>query len=251
MDIIINGYSGQMGQTIKNLISQNDDINLVGRIDRVGGLTNDGNKIFENIKDFDGKGDVIIDFSTPSSLDNLLEYAKETNTALVIATTGLTDEQVKKIDEYSKYTRIFRSANMSLGINVLLDLVSKAAKVLDKFDIEIIEKHHNLKIDSPSGTAFMIADKINSEYDNNRDFIYGRHSKTERRDKKEIGIHAVRGGTIVGEHDVIFAGTDEILEINHIASSKKVFAEGAIAAARFLMTRENGLYNMDDLIKSV
>lgn len=251
MDIIINGYSGQMGQTLKELIAKDESLNLVGCIDRTGGKTIEGKTIYENIKDFDGKGDVIIDFSTPSSLDNLLEYAKENNTALIVATTGLSDEQVEKINDYSKHTRIFRSANMSLGINILLDLVSKAAKVLNDFDIEIIEKHHNLKIDSPSGTALMIADKINEAYDNERDFVYGRHSKTERRNKGEIGIHAIRGGTIVGEHDVIFAGTDEILEINHIASSKKVFAEGALAAAKFLVNQENGLYNMDDLIKSV
>lgn len=250
MDIIINGYSGQMGQTLKELIEINENLNLVGRIDRSGGKTRDGETIYKNIKEFDGKADVIIDFSTPSSLDDLLEFAKENKTALVIGTTGLEDEQLDKMKEYSRDIRVFHSSNMSLGINLLLDLVSRAAKVLEDFDIEIIEKHHNLKIDAPSGTAFMIANKINSVYDNERVYTYGRSSSSQRRNKKEIGIHAIRGGSIVGEHDAIFAGTDEVLEIKHSAQSKKVFAEGAITASKFIIRQENGIYNMDDLINN-
>ena len=248
MDIIINGFMGQMGQTLDKIISNSDDMRVSGRIDRAGGVTQDGNKIYETIKDFDGNGDVIIDFSTPSSIDDLLEYAKDKNLALVIGTTGFKDPDLKKIEEASKDARIFRSSNMSLGINLLLDLVARASKVLPDFDIEIIEKHHNQKIDAPSGTAYMIADKINDVFDNDRVYTFGRSSSSQKRSKKEIGIHAIRGGSIVGEHTTIFAGNDEVLEIKHNAESKNVFAEGAIAASKFILEKENGLYNMDDLI---
>lgn len=250
MDIIINGYSGQMGQTLEKIILASDEMSLVGRIDRTGGLAPDGETIYESIGDFPGKGDLIIDFSTPSSLDGLLAYAKDHKTALVLATTGFKDPDLRKIDEAAKEAKIFRSANMSLGINLLLDLVSKAAKILPDFDIEIIEKHHNQKIDAPSGTAYMIADKINQVFDNEKLYTFGRSSSNQRRSENEIGIHAVRGGSIVGEHDAIFAGNDEVLEIRHSAQSKSVFAEGALAAGRFLIKQENGLYDMDDLINS-
>lgn len=251
MDIIINGYSGKMGQTLEKLILASDDMNLVARIDRNGGESPNGESIYKSIRDYSGAGDVIIDFSTPSALDDLLSYAKKNKTPLVLATTGYKDSDLKKIADASRELKIFQSANMSLGINLLLDLVEKASQVLTNFDIEIIEKHHNKKIDAPSGTAYMIADRINNVFGNEKLYTFGRSSSKQRRSEKEIGIHAVRGGTIVGEHNVIFAGNDEVLEIKHTAQSKSVFAEGALAAARFLMTVDEGLYNMDDLIASI
>ena len=182
--------------------------------------------------------------------DKILDYASENIIPAVICTTGLTGEQVSHVKTASEKTAIFYSANMSLGINLLIDLVQRAAKVLeDKFDIEIIEKHHNQKIDAPSGTALMLADAINEEVDNRMKYEYDRHSKREKRTKNEIGIHAVRGGTIVGAHEIIFAGRDEIITLSHSARSKEIFAVGAVNAAIFMTGKECGMYDMSQLIK--
>lgn len=247
--IVINGYLGQMGQVLGNQIMAKDNMKLVGGIDKNPDSYKGETKVYKNILDFDGICDVIIDFSNPTSLDGLLDYVKSNKVALVIGTTGYGEKEIKKLEEASKEIPIFYSANMSLGINLLLSLVSKAASVLDgDYDIEIIEKHHNQKIDAPSGTAYMIANKINEVFDNNKLYTFGRHTKTNKRSPKEIGIHAVRGGTIVGDHTVLFAGLDETVEIKHGASSKNVFAKGALRATEFIVTKNKGLFNMDDII---
>lgn len=248
MDVIINGYCGQMGQVLEEVLLENS-VNIVARVDRTGVLTKNGLEILENIKDFKGRADIVIDFSHPSSLPDLLDFSKVTNTGLVVATTGLDNPSLKSMEDAAKETKIFHSSNMSLGINLLLDLVNKAASVLDGYDIEILEAHHNKKIDSPSGTAYMIANSINKAFDNEKVYTFGRHSNSQKRSDQEIGIHAIRGGTVVGEHTSLFLGEDEILEIKHSAHSKKVFAKGALAASKFLLEQGNGLYTMDDLIK--
>ena len=249
LNVVVSGYLGQMGQVVSNLVKIQDDMSLVAGIDRNAKDFQCGVELHEKLSDFKGNCDVIIDFSSPSALDDLLEYAVANNTALVIGTTAYEEKEFAKLKEAAKNIPIFYSANMSLGINLLLSLAAKAANVLDEdFDIEIIEKHHNKKIDAPSGTAYMIANKINEEFDNSKVYTFGRHTKTNRRSSDEIGIHAIRGGTIVGEHSVIFAGLDETIEIEHRATSKNVFAKGALAAAKYIVNQENGLYNMDDLI---
>lgn len=249
LKVIIHGYFGQMGQVISNLIINEEDIKLVAGIDKKTKSYKYDLNIYKCIFDFEGESDVIIDFSSPSALDKLLKYAITNNIALVIGTTGYEEKEIKKLKEAAEKIPVFYSANMSLGINLLLSLVSKTATILGKdFDIEIIEKHHNKKVDAPSGTAYMIANKINEEFKNNLVYTFGRNTKTNKRSPKEIGIHAIRGGTIVGEHSVIFAGLDEIIEIKHSAMSKNVFGKGALQAARFIATQDNGLYNMNDLI---
>ncbi|NMB07582.1 MAG: 4-hydroxy-tetrahydrodipicolinate reductase [Tissierellia bacterium] len=249
LKVIIHGYFGQMGQVISNLIINEEDIKLVAGIDKKTKSYKYDLNIYKCIFDFEGESDVIIDFSSPSALDKLLKYAITNNIALVIGTTGYEEKEIKKLKEAAEKIPVFYSANMSLGINLLLSLVSKTATILGKdFDIEIIEKHHNKKVDAPSGTAYMIANKINEEFENNLVYTFGRNTKTNKRSPKEIGIHAIRGGTIVGEHSVIFAGLDEIIEIKHSAMSKNVFGKGALQAARFIATQDNGLYNMNDLI---
>ena len=191
----------------------------------------------------------MIDFSHPALFDGMVAYALATKTPLVIATTGLSPEQKQKMVDVSKEIAIFHSANRSLGVNLLIDLVKQAAKVLyGNFDIEIIEKHHNQKIDAPSGTALMIADEISDSLTDSMQYVYDRHSVRKKREKTEIGIHAVRGGTIVGEHEVLFAGKDEMISVTHTATSKEIFATGSIRAARFLAGKENGYYSMRDII---
>ncbi|HHV38074.1 MAG TPA: 4-hydroxy-tetrahydrodipicolinate reductase [Tepidimicrobium sp.] len=249
LKVVINGLLGQMGQVIAEQVKNKDDMELVA------GIVTDTHsyagdiEVYDNIMNFNGPCDVIIDFSHPSALADLLNYAKNNEVALVIGTTGYGDKDISFIKEAAKNIPIFYSANMSLGINLLLSLVHKAAAILgDDFDIEVIEKHHNQKIDAPSGTAYMIADKINQAFNNSKTYTFGRHTKTEKRSPKEIGIHAIRGGTIVGEHTVLFAGLDEIVEIKHNASSKSVFAKGALRAAEFIVAQDKGLFDMDDLI---
>ena len=247
--VVACGFLGQMGQAMEKLIKERENMELVGGVSRSADSYQGEVKVYKDILDFDGECDVIIDFSHPDALDHILEYATTNNTALVLATTGYNDKDMAKIQEAAKVVPVFYSANTSLGINLLLSLVSKAASILgDDFDIEIVERHHNKKIDSPSGTAYMIADKINEVFENNKVYTFGRHTKTNRRTSKEIGIHAVRGGTYVGEHDIIFAGLDEVVEINHRALSKNVFGKGALVAAEFIVTKDKGLYNMNDVI---
>ena len=205
--------------------------------------------IYEKISDFPGKADVIIDFSHHSALPSLIDYAKKTKTPLVIATTGHTDEELAMIDEASKEIALFRSGNFSLGINLLITLAKQATKTLGAdFDVEIIEKHHNKKLDAPSGTAIMIADAIASEREES-EYVYDRHSVRKARESKEIGIHSVRGGTIVGEHEAIFAGENEIVTISHSAASREIFATGTLRAAVYLSKKSVGIFNMSDMIE--
>ena len=246
MKVIINGYSGTMGKVLTKCVADDEELELVAGISPKHHDV-DGFNTYSSFADVKEDSDVVIDFSNPLALDGILEYCLKTKTPVVLATTGYNDEEMEKIHEAAKQIPVFLSFNMSLGVNILLKLVKEAAKNLANFDIEIIEKHHNKKVDSPSGTAVMIANAV-KEIREQSEFIYGRHGRTGKRQQNEVGIHAVRGGTIVGEHSAIFAGNDEILEINHSARSKNVFAEGAIAAAKYLVNQKPGFYNMDDML---
>jgi len=245
--ILLCGANGKMGKAVDSIVTADNDAKIVAGID----LIDNGNSypIYKSIYDVKEDFDVIIDFSHPSVTDSILDYAKENNIPAVICTTGLSKEQISKIEFYSKEVPLFFSANMSIGINLLIDLVKRASRILEEnFDIEIIEKHHNLKLDAPSGTALAIADGISEAVSFNPEYVYDRHSVRKKRDKAEIGIHSMRGGTIVGEHSVIFAGNNEVIEINHSATSKEVFAVGAVKAAKFMKGKPSGLYNMTQLI---
>ena len=247
--ILLCGANGKMGQAVTRVAEQNESATIVAGYDVLDTSSN-GFPVYDDLSKITEKVDVIIDFSHPSLTDNILDFAKINNFPAVICTTGLSADQISRIEYESKYIPIFFSANMSLGVNLLMDLVTKAAKVLeDNFDIEIIEKHHNQKLDAPSGTALAIADTISDAISYAPEYTYDRHSVRKKRDKREIGIHAVRGGTIVGEHSVIFAGNDEVIEIKHSATSKEVFAVGAVSAAEFLKDKPAGFYNMKNLIK--
>ena len=235
-----------MGQVLTKCVADDEELELVAGISPKHHDVN-GFNTYSSFADVKEDSDVVIDFSNPLALDGILEYCLKTKTPVVLATTGYNDEEMEKIHEAAKQIPVFLSFNMSLGVNILLKLVKEAAKNLANFDIEIIEKHHNKKVDSPSGTAVMIANAV-KEIREQSEFIYGRHGRTGKRQQNEVGIHAVRGGTIVGEHSAIFAGNDEILEINHSARSKNVFAEGAIAAAKYLVNQKPGFYNMDDML---
>lgn len=247
--VLINGYCGTMGKVIANEIKAEENMKVVAGVDKKAVNMQDDINVYNDIKDCKEEIDLIIDFSHPNSLPSLLEYGINKNIPIVMGTTGLSDADMNIIKDASEKIPIFYSANMSLGINLLVSIVKNISPILnDTFDIEIIEKHHNKKIDAPSGTAYMIANAINSELDNSKEYVFDRHTKSQARDKKEIGIHAIRGGTIVGEHSVIYAGTDEVIEIKHSAASKKIFAQGAIKAAKFVINKENCLYSMEDLI---
>ena len=249
VNVIMHGCNGKMGRVITNLVSQDNDIEIVAGIDAYTGIDNEY-PVFTSIKECTVKADVIIDFAVTSAIDDLLDYSVSTKTPVVICTTGLSAEQLDKVNEASKKVAVLRSANMSLGINTLMKLLKTATEVLANrgFDIEIVEKHHNQKVDAPSGTALALADCMNQVLDNQYDYTYDRSTVRQKRAKNEIGISAVRGGTIVGEHEVIFAGIDEVIEIKHTAYSKAIFAKGAIDAAKFLKGKEAGLYNMADVI---
>ena len=248
-NVIMHGCNGKMGRVITNLVSQDNDIEIVAGVDAYTGIDHEY-PVFTSIKECTVKADVIIDFAVTSAIDNLLDYSVSTKTPVVICTTGLSAEQLEKVNEASKKVAVLRSANMSLGINTLMKLLKTATEVLANrgFDIEIVEKHHNQKVDAPSGTALALADCMNQVLDNQYDYTYDRSTVRQKRAKNEIGISAVRGGTIVGEHEVIFAGIDEVIEIKHTAYSKAIFAKGAIDAAKFLKGKEAGLYNMADVI---
>ena len=247
--IILSGSSGQMGGTLTQVISERNDCTIVAGISKNFSSTSNF-PTCNSPNEINVDADVIIDFSNPALLDSLLNFAIHKKMPIVICTTGFTDEQITKIKDASKLIPIFFSGNTSIGINLLIELAKKAALVLgSNFDIEIIEKHHNKKIDAPSGTALMIANAINSVNNQNLSYVYERHSKREPRSNKEIGIHSIRGGTIVGEHDVIFAGKDEVLTLSHTSQSKGIFADGAINAAIFILSKPAGLYTMSDLLK--
>lgn len=245
--IILCGCNGAMGKAVTEFAKENNNIDIVAGVD----ITKASLPFptYTQLTDVKENADVIIDFSHPSALDSVLDYCDEEKLSAVLCTTGYTDEQVSKISLKAKTTPLFYSRNMSLGVNLLIELAKKAEEVLgDSFDVEIIEKHHNQKIDAPSGTALMIADAINEVRKNELDYVYDRHDKMEKRKNNELGIHAVRGGTIAGEHEVIFAGKHEVLTISHSAQSKELFASGAIKAAEFMQSQPAGLYDMSALI---
>lgn len=246
--IILSGCLGKMGKVITNIVENRDDCEIVCGVDISEGTAS--YPVFSDINKVDIKADCIIDFSHPSALMGVLEFAKKNKMAAVIATTGLSTEQIEEIKAAANVIPVFFSFNMSLGVNLLLELAKKATAVLDGFDIEIIEKHHNQKIDAPSGTAVMLAEGINEVKKNTLMYEYDRHSKRQKRTDNEIGIHAVRGGTIVGEHDVLFCGRDEIITLSHSARSKDIFAVGAVNAALYLKDKPHGLYNMGDLVNN-
>lgn len=247
--IAISGACGRMGRVIARLCKEREDCTVVAGIDKLAEKYDDF-PVYKSVFDMTEKPDVIIDFSHPSALDDLLSYCKINGVPAVFATTGYSDEERARITSASAEIPVFFTFNMSLGINLLVELARKATQILGgEFDIEIVEKHHNRKKDAPSGTAVMIAEAINEELNNTKHYVYDRHSVRKPRDKSEIGIHSVRGGTIVGEHDVIFAGHDEVITISHSAQSREVFAAGAVNAAVFLCGKPAGLYAMSDLIK--
>ena len=245
--IIMHGCNGHMGQVISGIVEKDPDAEIVAGID-IADQGKNSYPVFTDIDTCQVEADAIIDFSSAKATDKLLEYSAARQIPVVLCSTGLNEEQLAKVEETSKKVAVLKSANMSLGINTLLKLVQDAAKVLATagFDMEIVEKHHRLKVDAPSGTA--LADSINEVMDNKYHYVYDRSQKREKRDDKEIGISAVRGGTIVGEHEIIFAGQDEVIEFKHTAYSKAVFGKGAVQAAKFLAGREPGLYDMQDVI---
>ena len=247
--IIMHDCNGHMGQVISGIVEKDPDAEIVAGID----IADQGKNSYPVFTDIDAcqvEADAIIDFSSAKATDKLLEYSAARQIPVVLCSTGLSQEQLAKVEETSRRVAVLKSANMSLGINTLLKLVQDAAKVLAAagFDMEIVEKHHRLKLDAPSGTALALADSINEAMDNQYHYVYDRSQKREKRDDKEIGISAVRGGTIVGEHEIIFAGQDEVIEFKHTAYSKAIFGKGAVEAAKFLAGKPTGRYDMSDVI---
>lgn len=249
--VIMHGCNGRMGQTITGILKDDKEAGIVAGVDRFDGIANDY-PVFTDLKDCDVEADVVIDFANASAVDGLLDYCLEKNLPVVLCTTGLSEEQLVRVREAGEKIAVLRSGNMSLGINTLQKLIAEAAKVLAPagFDVEIVEKHHNKKVDAPSGTALMLADSVNEALDGQCSYVYDRSQVRQARDSKEIGISAVRGGTIVGDHDVIFAGPDEVITISHRAYSRAIFGNGAVSAAKFLAGRPAGCYDMGDVINS-
>ncbi len=246
--ILLSGCNGKMGQTIADIAQSTEGLEISAGFDIDNSLTYDF-PVFTDIFSCNAEYDVIVDFSHPSVLDSIIRFSIQMDKPVVIATTGFSNKQKKHIENASMRIPVFLSANMSLGVNLLLKLVRQAAEALiDSFDIEIIEKHHNRKVDAPSGTALLIADSLNDALGGNMKYIFDRHSMRRKRSTSEIGIHAVRGGTITGDHSVIFAGNDETLEIKHTAQSRNIFASGALKAAAFMHGKKPGLYTMNDLL---
>ncbi len=247
--IIMHGCNGKMGQVITGICKEDPSVEIVAGIDVMDNIDN-GYPVFTDINACDVEADVIVDFAAAVAVDKLLRYAEDKNIPVVLCTTGLSPEQLSKVASVSEKVAILKSANMSLGINTIMKLLKDAIGVFGPagYDVEIVEKHHNLKVDAPSGTALALADSINEASNNQYEYIYDRSQTRTKRDKKELGISAVRGGTIVGEHEVIFAGIDEVIEIKHTAYSKSVFAKGAVEAAKFLAGKSAGMYNMSDVI---
>ena len=248
--IIMHGCNGHMGQVISGIVEKDPDAEIVAGID----IADQGKNSYPVFTDIDAcqvEADAIIDFSSAKATDKLLEYSAARQIPVVLCSTGLSQEQLAKVEETSRKVAVLKSANMSLGINTLLKLVQDAARVLAAagFDMEIVEKHHRLKLDAPSGTALALADSINEAMDNQYHYVYDRSQVRQKRDGKEIGISAVRGGTIVGDHEVLFAGQDEVIEFKHTAYSKAVFGKGAVEAAKFLAGKPAGRYDMSDVIQ--
>lgn len=248
MRILLCGANGKMGKVVYECASAFENTDVVAGVDPYG--ENSNFPLYRSFDEVNTKADVIIDFSHPALLSSMLKYATENKIPAVVATTGLDENGLNLIKEASKEIPVFFTANMSLGVNLISELAKKAAAVLSPdFDIEIVEMHHNQKIDAPSGTALLLADEISSALENEPVYEFDRHSKRMKRSKNEIGISSVRGGTIVGEHEIIFAGTDEVIKISHSAYSKKLFANGAINAAKFIVNAKSGLYSMKDVLE--
>lgn len=247
--IIMRGCNGKMGQVITGIVKEDEVVEIVAGIDINTSINNDY-PVFTSLNECNVPADVIIDFASSKGFDDLISYINETKTPVVLCTTGLNEEQINLVHETSKQVAILRSANMSMGVNTLMKLLQVASKIFADagFDIEIVEKHHNQKLDAPSGTALALADAINDALNNEYTYQYDRSKELAKREKKEIGISAVRGGTIVGEHEVIFAGIDEVIEFKHTAYSKAIFAKGAVQAAKFLKGKEAGMYDMSQVI---
>lgn len=245
----MHGCNGKMGQVISGLVAADEEACIVAGIDARDDGHNDY-PVFSSFDSCDVKADAVIDFSVAPAVDALLDYCGQEKIPCVLCTTGLTNEQLNKVKKTSEHVAILKSANMSLGINLLLKLLKEAAGILAPagFDMEIVEKHHNQKLDAPSGTALALADSINEEFAGAYEYVYDRSKARQKRDAKEIGISAVRGGTIVGDHDVIFAGADEVITFSHRAYSKAIFGKGAIQAAKFLVGKPAGMYDMQDVI---
>lgn len=250
MKIIVSGCNGKMGKSVVELVSKSQEHEIVAGIDK--NTESDGLfPIYHSIENLGIRADVLIDFSHPSALSSVLEYCKRNKIPAVICTTGLSENQITELKESSKQIPIFYSRNMSLGINLLINLARKATEFLgENFDIEIVEKHHNQKIDAPSGTALMIAEEISESLEEKPEYTYDRTQKRKSRNKNEIGIHSIRAGSICGDHEVIFAGKNEIVTISHHAQSREVFADGALRAAEFLINCDTGLYDMKDMISN-
>ena len=248
-NVIMHGCNGRMGQMIAGLCEKDPEITIVAGVDTYTEKKNDF-PVFASIAECDVQADAVIDFSNAGAVDGLLDWCVEKNVPVVLCSTGLSEEQLKKVNEASEKVAVLKSANMSLGINTLMDLLQKAVKVFAPagFDVEIVEKHHNQKLDAPSGTAIALADSINEAMDGQYEYVYDRSDRRQKRDAKELGISAVRGGTIVGEHEVIFAGEDEVIEFKHTAYSRAVFGKGAVEAAKFLKGKGAGYYTMQDVI---
>ncbi|MEY8524482.1 4-hydroxy-tetrahydrodipicolinate reductase [bacterium 1XD8-76] len=250
--VILHGCNGKMGQMVTELCSQDEDIKIVAGIDAFHHQGAGEYPVYRDVYNCNITADALIDFSTASAVDSLMDYCVEKKIPCVVCTTGLSEEQLERVRSAAEKIPVLRSANMTLGINLLIKLLREAAATLAPagFDVEIVEKHHNLKVDAPSGTAIALADAINEEMDGAYEYVYDRSWMRQKRDKKELGISAVRGGTIVGDHDVIFAGTDEVITFSHRAYSKGVFAKGAIQAAKFIAGKPAGLYAMSDVIEN-
>ncbi|NLJ66957.1 MAG: 4-hydroxy-tetrahydrodipicolinate reductase [Clostridiales bacterium] len=249
INIIIHGCNGKMGQVVASMAASQSDIRIVAGIDRYPDAFENPFPVYSSLDECPVECDVVVDFSLPQALPSLLKWAHTQKCALVIATTGFNEKEQQSIEAYSKEIPIFQAANMSIGINLMYQLIQQAAQVLgDSYDIEIIEKHHNEKVDAPSGTAYALANAINEVFLNSKHYIYGRHSKNDMRSPSDMGIHAIRGGTLVGQHTVMFAGKDEVIEIEHTAYSKQIFAVGALRAVRYMANRRPGLYNMKNVL---
>ncbi len=245
--IILNGACGKMGRVVTECAAAMN-LHIVAGIDRYAAGAKAYYPLYENIEDCKHKADVLVDFSRPDALPGLLNYCLQRKMGLVLATTGYSEADMDSIRSAAKVIPIFKTANMSVGVNIMLDLVRKAASALPEYDIEIVEKHHNAKVDAPSGTALLIADAMKDVSLSEKNYVFGRHTKTQRRQRGEIGIHAVRGGTVTGEHEVYFFGNDEVVTITHQAASRKIFAIGSIKAAEYLLTAKPGIYDMQDVL---
>lgn len=248
-DIIMVGCNGRMGQMITGIVAEDEGCRIVAGVDLVDNRDN-GYPVFTDIDSCDVKADVIIDFSSANGFEKRMDYAVRTQTPIVQCSTGMSEEQLTYLQDAGKKVAVLKSANMSLGINLLLQLLKEASKRLcvEGFDVEIVEKHHNKKLDAPSGTAIALADAVNEAVGNSMEYVYDRSQVRQQRGSSELGISAVRGGTIVGEHEVIFAGTDEVITFKHTAYSRAVFAKGSVAAAKFLKDKPSGLYDMADVL---